>query len=117
MLVKTSELSGAALDWAVAKCETTARGVHVGYLEIETFKMNHEAFYFCYSTDWSQGGGIIERENISIIHRDNAWMNLAWSARIYEANTEETGKTPLIAAMRCYVASKLGDTVDIPEEL
>ncbi len=27
------------------------------------------------------------------------------------------GPTPLIAAMRCYVASKLGDEVDIPEEL
>ena len=27
------------------------------------------------------------------------------------------GPTPLIAAMRCYVASKLGDDVDIPEEL
>jgi hypothetical protein len=27
------------------------------------------------------------------------------------------GPTPLIAAMRCYVASKLGDEVDVPEEL
>lgn len=27
------------------------------------------------------------------------------------------GPTPLIAAMRCYVASKLGDEVEIPEEL
>jgi hypothetical protein len=28
-----------------------------------------------------------------------------------------TGPTLLIAAMRCFVASKLGDTIDIPEEL
>lgn len=27
------------------------------------------------------------------------------------------GPTPLIAAMRCYVASKLGDEVEVPEEL
>ena len=27
------------------------------------------------------------------------------------------GPTPLIAAMRCYVASKLGDEIEIPEEL
>jgi hypothetical protein len=27
------------------------------------------------------------------------------------------GPTPLIAAMRCYVASKLGDDINIPEEL
>jgi hypothetical protein len=30
---------------------------------------------------------------------------------------EGTGSTPLIAAMRCYVASKLGDEVEIPKEL
>ena len=27
------------------------------------------------------------------------------------------GPTPLIAAMRCYVASKLGDEVEVPVEL
>jgi hypothetical protein len=30
---------------------------------------------------------------------------------------EQADEKPLIAAMRCHVASKLGDTVDIPEEL
>ena len=33
------------------------------------------------------------------------------------AYCEQSGDTPLIAAMRCYVASKLGDTVELPEEL
>jgi hypothetical protein len=28
-----------------------------------------------------------------------------------------SGPTPLIAAMRCYVASKLGDEIEIPENL
>jgi len=31
--------------------------------------------------------------------------------------SELTGPTPLIAATRCYVASKLGDDIEIPEEL
>lgn len=38
---------------------------------------------------------------------------------VYEMTESECsyGPTPLIAAMRCYVASKLGDEVEIPEEL
>jgi hypothetical protein len=32
-------------------------------------------------------------------------------------HNRQHGPTPLIAAMRCYVASKLGDAVEIPEEL
>ena len=32
-------------------------------------------------------------------------------------DTESFGPTPLIAAMRCYVTSKLGDEVEIPEAL
>jgi hypothetical protein len=63
------------------------------------------------STDWSQGGPIIERERISITHQVGRWA----------AQTDDDlfayGPTPLIAAMRCYVASKLGDEVEIPEEL
>lgn len=30
---------------------------------------------------------------------------------------EGYGPTPLIAAMRCFVASKLGDEVEVPDEL
>jgi hypothetical protein len=34
-----------------------------------------------------------------------------------ERNLIGVGPTPLVAAMRCYCASKLGDEVDVPEEL
>jgi hypothetical protein len=30
---------------------------------------------------------------------------------------EEDGPTQLVSAMRCYVGSKLGNEVDVPEEL
>jgi hypothetical protein len=70
-----------------------------------------------YSTDWAQGGPIIDREGICL----SCVVTMApWDARIYVPDEEPwqaKGTTPLIAAMRCYVASKLGDTVDIPKEL
>jgi hypothetical protein len=68
-----------------------------------------------YSTNWAQGGPIIERERISVWARGNEW-----AAESFIPNAqghEQTGPTPLIAAMRCYVASKLGDEIEIPEEL
>jgi hypothetical protein len=70
------------------------------------------------STDWSQGGPIIEREWIC----PDRLLNGQWVA-CKRTDTGDsmlfarTGPTPLIAAMRCYVASKLGDEVEIPEEL
>jgi hypothetical protein len=98
--MKTNELTRAALDWAVAVCE-------YGYGA--DYKTNR------YSTDWAQGGPIIEREGMTI-----ALDAFGWEARHYDEESEPwvmTGPTPLVAAMRCYVASKLGDEVEIPEEL
>lgn len=65
------------------------------------------------SSNWVQGGPIIEREGISW-HCGN---KTSWHAYGYGSSENFSGPTPLIAAMRCYVASKLGDEVDIPEEL
>jgi len=66
------------------------------------------------STDWSQGGPIIEREGIRL-HRSHtgAW----WAASEATPGAPISGPTPLIAAMRCVVDSTLGDEVDIPEGL
>lgn len=120
--IKTSELSGAALDWAVAKCEgITEIGAPEGISFEEEFILMHDAGDFAYSTDWSEGGPIIERESIDIEkHSEGYWEgsiyaydNDGWGTCTYNYK----GPTPLIAAMRCYVASKLGDTVEIPDEL
>lgn len=71
-----------------------------------------------YSSDWAQGGLIIEQE-IDQISRYETYPN--YQAEIYVADDYENchaiGPTPLIAAMRCYVANKLGDEVEVPEEL
>lgn len=100
--MKTNELQGAALDWAVAKCLLPD-----GWNDAEIILGDDTD----YSTNWALAGPIIEREGVSI----NLWGNDKWVANYCEA--EQYGPTPLIAAMRCYVASKLGDEINILEEL
>jgi Protein of unknown function (DUF2591) len=71
------------------------------------------------STDWSQGGPIIDGWSIDLTCDEYLSDNERWLASC--TNEAERfsvhGQTPLIAAMRCYVASKLGDEVDIPDDL
>lgn len=113
--IKTSELIGAALDWAVAKCEI---GKPIGSFLDDV--VAHPSYNnFRPSTDWSQGGPIIAREGLSIVFQGDAHELVAslWNYSIQDWHFHMTGPTPLIAAMRCYVASKLGDEVEIPEEL
>jgi hypothetical protein len=112
--MKTSELEGAALDWAVALIEHP-EWKEQGFLEVFPHDLSFEdgAAHITYtpSTDWSQGGPIIEREKIALyLNGDDGWTGEdGWK--------RATGPTPLIAAMRCYVAMKLGDEVEIPVEL
>jgi len=112
MKVKTNELSGAALDWAVAKCEGRSEPEVVNNFPVAwyTWPNTH------YSTNWAQGGPIIEREEITVARRGGQSFS-PWGAVLQGFEFDEEGPTPLIAAMRCYVASKLGDEVEIPEEL
>jgi hypothetical protein len=109
--MNTSELTGAALDWAVAKCEGKFFAE-----EGEKFKPSYSP-----STDWAQGGPIIEGEKIDVIADPNGkdvWMGQLYATRLAGNKVVRAyGPTPLIAAMRCYVASKLGDTVEVPQEL
>jgi hypothetical protein len=111
--MKTNELTGAALDWAVAKCEgvTVLPKMRGGcYVALD----RGETVLLRYSTDWAQAGPIIEREGMQL------WRGGEWCASLDQSFNPpdfQTGPTPLIAAMRCYVASKLGEEVEIPDEL
>ena len=121
--MQTNELIDEALDWAVAKCE--GRGYVMDETEYapdgRTYQRGTaQATGPHYSTDWSQGGPIIEREGITTIcwnKNPDQWHARRWLELDGPASTVFTASTPLIAAMRCYVASKLGDDVEIPEEL
>jgi len=101
MKIKTGYLTGAALDWAVAQCE---------YVDVRYgFDDNCPE----YSTDWAQGGPIIEREGISLEYRNGDWIaSYAGFPSLPYFSYE-----PLVSAMRCYVASKLGDEIEVPEEI
>ena len=106
MKVKTADLIGPALVWAVARivCDEGWLARHLHLLQSMAF-----------STDWAQGGPIIENEKVCL-----SWMNNfgAWHAQLGdEAEFNAYGPTPLIAAMRCFVASRLGDEIDAPDEL
>lgn len=121
MKIKTADLIGPALDWAVAECLEATR--------IQLYECNGRRMIrvslpegihapwepSCY---WGQGGPIIEQEAIGIgcLGKSAMYAN-PWLAARTEDNTDYAGPTPLIAAMRCFVASRLGDEVDIPEEL
>lgn len=150
--MKTSEVIGPALDWAVAKCgggtakpsccfdcphyeERQGRDDPIQYCHhpkmnfedgssaIRTWPSYYKTHEQCpisdltpdpYSTDWAQGGPIIEREKIDIQYIDG----VGWKAQqLFGGFAYYCGPTPLVAAMRCYVASKLGDEVEIPEEI
>ena len=106
--MKTSKLTGPALDWAVAKCEAPVGG-YKAWVQADLDKgLLHG---MCYSSDWLWGGPIIEREKITLEWTGEDWMGYIWH------DAEFFGPTPLIAAMRCYVAGKLGDDVNVPDGL
>lgn len=131
MKIKTSELIDQDLDWAVSY----ARGhkpekdfllggkTHLGWWETSAYprRPNQTRRVPKYSTDWSQGGPLIEREGINtLVHVTVNGVITEWKAGKDWPMSHfpyYTGPTPLIAAMRCYVASKLGDEVEVPEEL
>lgn len=153
MLIKTSELTGPALNYMAARADNLAlewRRLRIGVTVIETKETRAQPGWYSPSTDWVVGGPIIERESISIIRIEDESVSDAkgfwqgkykpvWGAvigirhsddeshngydeprgAVYEVTAEDvvTGPTPLIAAMRCYVASHLGDEVDVPEGL
>ena len=114
MKIKTCELNGKALDFAVALIEgaTYSRDFDEPVIEW-TEKFDTPLRFYSPSTNWAQGGQIIEREQIAL------WPNgtQPWDASVQSGKFVESGQTPLEAAMRCHVSSKLGPEVNIPGEL
>lgn len=112
--MKTAELIDTALDWAVSECNyVTCCFDHKGRLMEERGDLS---WVYAPSTIWSQGGPIIEREGITV-SQGSPVKGLEWMACDRGSSCIQHGPTYLIAAMRCYVASKLGEEIEIPEEL
>lgn len=107
--MKVSELEGADLDYWVAKAE----GYRPLWWEDHWFVLLDKGAAYRPSTDWSQGGPIIEREQITLEAMGDEWRacQLHVSDRMI-VDRYDYGPTPLIAAMRCFVVSTFGETVD-----
>ena len=118
--MKTSGLIGAQLDWAVAQCEKVEVGYINGRIMRRLPRLTPFTGRYQPSTKWSQGGLIIEREKIAVAYEPSMIYDdtCRWKALCAMSDAEhQYGPTPLVAAMRCYVASKLGDEVAVPKEL
>jgi hypothetical protein len=118
MLIKVNEASGIQLDYMVAKA-LGATNFH--YDTVATYWVTLDgkdralskgwSQSFTPSTNWAQGGPIIEREKITLSDMGNGW------AAGLNGTLAHFGYTPLIAAMRCFVSSKLGNEVEVPDAL
>ncbi|MEB3212420.1 MAG: phage protein NinX family protein [Leptolyngbyaceae bacterium] len=134
--VKTSELTDGALDWAVCIAKgMKPEDIYIqkwGRLPASLFRRlrdedgNLDGTYITgpdllFSRKWEAGGPIIDDEDIAVGHgnskEDPDHKFSASKLRIHPWPIEARGPTKLIAAMRCFVASRLGDEVEIPEEL
>lgn len=130
--VKTAELVGAALDWAVAKVEAVENLVlRKGQPAFERdfdpdcWADDHDMKLFkCWrfytpSTDWGQGGPLIEARELTV--EPSAWdwrgVCVLWRAQEQGASNYFEHTNLLAAAMRAVVHAKLGETVSIPREL
>ena len=117
--VKTGELTGPQLDWAVQEIEyqrMVAEGEHVKQWALDDHRAG--ASINPYSTDWLWGGQILERENISVGYQGHLGVPL--DSLWYATNRVDAcgfGQKPLTAVLRCYVASKLGSEIEVPDAL
>ncbi|PIK75001.1 DUF2591 domain-containing protein [Pseudomonas sp. 382] len=126
--VKTADLSGEALGWAVGKAEgLDLQLAPPGYNGVpwrvfalyQGQSIEHTKRYNPWE-DWALGGPIIDRLRVDlssppVIDTNN---ENGWQARPDDGMTFwHSGGTALIAACRAIVAAKLGDTVQVPKEL
>lgn len=128
MKIKTSDLIGAQLDWAVAKIEGYEVDLSQNWHEATTCSIK-ASYAGGTSLRWANGGSysphtdpaqtwpIIDLELIAL--SPYGYTDAAWHATKATPTKHFTadGPTSLVAAMRCYVASELGDEVEIPNEL
>lgn len=120
MKIKTSELIGAALSWAVAEAKQEEIGIENG--DVVLYFADSDGGNVSYEPwkNWAQGGPIFDQNLIESRIETVISGVVTWRAYLTNKDNQTfwaDHPTPLIAAMRCYVASKLGDEVEIPDEL
>lgn len=124
--VKTSELTGAALDWAVGSAQgwvtypndSIERG-DIWHTDPEKapFGRTMRVANFQPSTNWNQGGPLIDKHIIDLTF---TYGGPGFYARHRDKpcdGDQQYGETALIATCRAHVFAKLGDAVNVPAEL
>ena len=140
--MKTDTLSGPELNFAVAMADGLSPMMsHAYYLKVvEEYGDDH---WFAtnlktepnipvivnvigdmtaipdFSNEWGHGGPIIEKGKINFVEisSNNEWVATMPRPKMVGWRIMSSGPTQLIAAMRCFVKSELGEDVDLPEEL
>ncbi|MCP8349327.1 DUF2591 domain-containing protein [Pseudomonas sp. FBF18] len=142
--VKTADLVGEQLAWAVAKAEGLDVHVakpHYGAPHRVFVNYRGEATERCERYNphesWTLGGELIEKHQVSLspptsaVHRNFGYMDKRngyyesglWSSTIFgkERKHRRTAfhhpKKPLVVAMQAIVQLEFGDTVQVPKEL
>ena len=78
-------------------------------------KLEHGGFHFWPSVDWQHGGPIIASERIGFhFSVGGYWVATAGEGGDPDEYSTGRGDTPLVAAMRAYVASNYGE--EVPDE-
>jgi hypothetical protein len=120
MKIKVSEATTLQIDWLVTSIEAPDAlrfGVKDWRDQRRCAVDSMRCFLYRWGSNWSQGGPIIDREKIDLSHIRHGDLSVTWDASADSWENEESGDTPLIAAMRCFIASKLGDEVEVPDDL
>jgi hypothetical protein len=119
VLAQTDELSGPALEWAVARALGYPRD---GWLLLElgdrvwlhrktgSPPCEYQSKPIEYGSNWSMAGPLIDSEGIGLSKRDGVWFAEK------DASTS-SGASSLVAAMRCFVKMRLGPQIDLPRSL
>lgn len=117
--VHTKDLSRIALDWAMATCAKLSIGtVGPHYIEIDIPEGDRRVY--TPTSDWGQGGPIVAEmieEGFRIEKADFGLGVKYWKVEPGDRLINAYGKTPLEAAVRCRVLTKLGEAVDVPDTL
>ena len=112
--VKVSELTGAALDYAVEiaihDISPTAKHAFAWQYQNEERKD--------YSSNWSHGGPLIEKHDVCLAIVQGQWYAAFDPGyKLSEWDDAGSGDTPLLAACRAIVTEKLGETIQLPSRL
>lgn len=132
MKVRTHDLTTKQMSFLVSMIEMPhlvwgdTIGIHAHSSQIIVPELNEPDCYTPYM-GWDMFGDIVEREGIDIYcnvptnrkHKDVAWRG-SWAAQYHRCGIESEryyGNTAIIAAVKCFIAHKLGENIELPDEL